>query len=375
MITKSRLPRMTAWVVPFAVGLLLAGDVRAQSTNRPWSSGVSQEQQMRAKVLYAAGNRFLANSQFAEAATAYRGALQHWDHPGIHYTLALALISLDRPIEASEAIVEALRYGPDALHPDEYRRALDYLRLLREQNAEVEIVCAEPGAAVFLDSKPLFMGPDRVTTLVLPGKHEVVASKAKYITSSETFTMTAGEHLRIEFHLIAKPRRRTSPRAVPAAVQVPRSTEHQGTRARNYGATTALVDAAVVGLTLIPALDDGSYGWLAVGYVFAGQATHAFHGNSGTGLLSSLNRVVIPLMFAGIGSSLYECNEENPGCQGELRWGIGGAFVGVAAALSLDWFVLSRDRVAVTSESNVVFWPVIAPADGGWMVGVAKQFW
>jgi tetratricopeptide (TPR) repeat protein len=213
MTTKLQWRRITAWVVPFAVGLILAGDVRAQSTARPWTRGVSQERQMRAKVFYHAGNRFLADSQFAAAVTAYRGALQHWDHPGIHYNLALALIGLDRPTEAYEATLDALSYGPDALQPDDYQRALDYQRLLRKQIVKVEIVCAERDADVSLDGKRLFTGPGRVTTMVTPGTHEIVASKPKYITSREAFTAKAAEHVRIEFRLIAKHRTPDTPHA------------------------------------------------------------------------------------------------------------------------------------------------------------------
>jgi tetratricopeptide (TPR) repeat protein len=170
----------------------------------PWAVGVPAEQQKRAKLLYQDGNRLLANAFFAQAVTKYRAALQHWNHPGIRYRLALALVSLDRPIEAYENIVEALRYGPDALQPDEYQRAIDYQRLLRRQIAELEVVCKEPGAIVTLDGKPLFTGPGRFATQVIPGKHQIVASKARYITTSQAVTLAAAARTRVELHLLAE---------------------------------------------------------------------------------------------------------------------------------------------------------------------------
>jgi tetratricopeptide (TPR) repeat protein len=218
----------TAWMLPLVAGLVLAGrSARAQSTDeatastsraqldepvpeenrpedRPWALGVSIEQRKRARVLYQAGNRFLADSLFAAAVTKYRAALQHWNHPGIHYNLALSLISLDRPIEAYASIAAALRYGPDALHPEEYRRALDYQRLLRRQIAEVEVVCHEPGADVTLDGTPLFTGPGQITTFVLPGKHQIGASKASYITTNQAFTVAAAARTQVELHLLAE---------------------------------------------------------------------------------------------------------------------------------------------------------------------------
>jgi hypothetical protein len=227
MSTRPILPSLHAWTLILLPGLILTGNVaRAQSTTAsipaspqteldepvpeirpevpPWTVGVSADQQKRAKVLYQSGNRLLANGLFAPAVTKYRAALQHWNHPGIRYKLALALVSLDRPIEAYENVVEALRHGPDALEPDEYRRAVDYQRLLRRQIAEVEVACGEPGAVVTLDGKPLFTGPGRVVTLVMPGKHQIVASKARYITTSQPVTLAATGRTRVELHLLAE---------------------------------------------------------------------------------------------------------------------------------------------------------------------------
>lgn len=228
MNTRRILFRQSAWTLSLFAGLLLTrGIARAQSPaaspltspqaeldepvtdetrppDPPWTVGVPAEQQKQAKVIYQAGNRLLANALFAPAVAKYRAALQHWNHPGIRYKLALALVSLDRPIEAYENIVEALRYGPDALEPDEYRRAVDYQRLLRRQIAEVEVICSAPGAIVTLDGKPLFTGPGRVTTLVIPGKHQLVASKARYITTSQAVTLAAAARTQVELHLLAE---------------------------------------------------------------------------------------------------------------------------------------------------------------------------
>ena len=197
--------RQTSWSVLVAACLLLAsGSVRAQSTtNPPWSIGVSPQQQKRAETLYEEGNRDFTNGFFASAVTKYQAALQHWNHPGIHYNLALALISLERPIEAYQSIVAALSHGTNALHPEEYQRALDYKRALLRQIAVVEVVCEEPGAAVTLDGKPLFTGPGRVTTMVLPGKHQVVASKAEHLTATREFKLAGEERTRLELRLVA----------------------------------------------------------------------------------------------------------------------------------------------------------------------------
>ena len=205
MILRQPIFRKTSWTVLIAACLLLAGGrAWAQSTaNQPWSTGISPEQQQHAETLYQEGNRDFANGFVAAAVTKYQAALQHWNHPGIHYNLALALISLDRPLEAYESIVAALGHGIDALHPEEYQRALDHKRALRRRIAAVEVICEEPGAAVTLDGKPLLTGPGRITTMILPGKHQLVVSKAGYLTTTKAFTLAGAARTRLELRLVA----------------------------------------------------------------------------------------------------------------------------------------------------------------------------
>ena len=186
------------------------------STPKPWTVGVSQEQQKHAETLYQEGNRDFTSGFFVAAVAKYQAALQHWNHPGIHYNLALAMISLDRPVEAYESIIAALAHGTDGLHPDEHQRATDYRRVLRQRIAEVEILCDEPGAAVTLDGKPLFTGPGRLTTIVLPGKHQVIASKSGHLATIKIFKVAAAAHARLELRLLAENRNTVPVRRWPA---------------------------------------------------------------------------------------------------------------------------------------------------------------
>jgi hypothetical protein len=191
-------------VLVIASLVLASGRARAQTTaQRPWSVGVSTEQQKHAEALYEEGNHDFNNGLLASAAAKYQAALQHWNHPGIHYNLALALISLDRPLEAYESILLALSHGMAALSPEEHQRAIDYERMLRQRIATVEVVCDEPDAVVTLDGKPIFTGPGRVTTRVLPGEHQLVASKVGYLTMSKAFTLAGAARTRVELRLPA----------------------------------------------------------------------------------------------------------------------------------------------------------------------------
>jgi hypothetical protein len=136
----------------------------------------------------------------------YRQALKYWDHPGIHYNLMLALVSVDQPVEAYESAVAALRHGYSALQPEEYERARNYKKLLRQQLAKIEVICTEPGAVVTLDGKPLFTGPDQVTRLVPPGTYQFMVSKPGHVTAIHTAELEPGETSRVELALMPLPR-------------------------------------------------------------------------------------------------------------------------------------------------------------------------
>lgn len=154
----------------------------------PWSQGVSAADQERAIALYTEGNLALDEALWLPASRHYRNALRHWDHPGIHYNLAIALLNLDQPIAAYEHIVAALRYGTGALEPDQQEQAQMYRLLLRRQVAEVQVTCPVEGAVVTLDGKPLLTGPGQTTRLISPGAHQLVARKSGHADAVETIT-------------------------------------------------------------------------------------------------------------------------------------------------------------------------------------------
>src|SRR5688572_19576301 len=74
---------------------------------RPWAAGVSAENQRIALEKFRQANTVLNDGLWANAAKLYREALQKWDHPAIHYNLALALLNLDQPIEVYDSLQKA----------------------------------------------------------------------------------------------------------------------------------------------------------------------------------------------------------------------------------------------------------------------------
>src|SRR5690349_20589283 len=68
-----------------------ADNLQTGSQNvRPWADGVSQERQDTAVRLFTEGNGHLNDGIFGKAVDAYAEALKSWDHPAIHYNMAIA---------------------------------------------------------------------------------------------------------------------------------------------------------------------------------------------------------------------------------------------------------------------------------------------
>ncbi|HMG24400.1 MAG TPA: hypothetical protein VK607_23855, partial [Kofleriaceae bacterium] len=68
-----------------------------------------------ALAAFHAGIDLYNNGLFLQSVQRYREALKCWDHPGIHYNLALALINLDQPVGVYEQLNESIRYGAEPL--------------------------------------------------------------------------------------------------------------------------------------------------------------------------------------------------------------------------------------------------------------------
>ncbi len=169
--------------------------------DRPWAVGVSEADQKEALVLFREGNSLLKDSLFAKAAEKYREAVAHWDHPAIHYNLALALLNLDKPLEVYATLEKTLRFGAAPIGEDKFEHARSYKTLIEKQLAHVTITCEVRGAKVMLDGKTLFEAPGKYQGLVRIGEHNIVASKAGMLTTSESRTFGPGERATIDVKL------------------------------------------------------------------------------------------------------------------------------------------------------------------------------
>jgi hypothetical protein len=167
----------------------------AQDDDEPWSEGVSQEDKDLANAAFRDGNSLLKDNLFSDAVVQYRAALEHWNHPAIHYNMALALMNLEKPMEVYTELEEAMRYEGRALGSDKLEAAQRYLKLVSQQIAEVEITTNQAGVEIVLDGAKVLTGPGTYKTLVRIGEHGVIARKAGYVTQNETKVLAPGDKL------------------------------------------------------------------------------------------------------------------------------------------------------------------------------------
>ncbi|MFT3692692.1 MAG: PEGA domain-containing protein [Kofleriaceae bacterium] len=174
----------------------------ADDPSAPWAAGVSETEQATALSLYEQGNVEFQAARFRPALVLYTQALTHWNHPAIHFNMAVCLINLDQPLEAFEHLLEALAYAEAPLGPEMYARGLTYRHALEGQIAQVSIACNEPGATISLDGVFAFTAPGSVRRRVLPGNHQIVATKPGFQTATKNLQLFAKSDNTYELSLV-----------------------------------------------------------------------------------------------------------------------------------------------------------------------------
>lgn len=162
---------------------------------------VSKADEECALAAFHQGNDLLNNGLFPQAVARYREALRCWDHPGIHYNLALALINLDQPIEVFDQLNEAIKFGSEPLDEGKFEHAKEYLKLVAGLLADIEVTCDKAGAKVAVDGKEVFTAPGSYKAKVRVGKHTFYGDKEGYNARVTAPFIGPGETFRIELKL------------------------------------------------------------------------------------------------------------------------------------------------------------------------------
>lgn len=196
MSRRSRGSGLARTILMFAVlGLgtaAFAGEAAAQPA-RPWAEGVSAEESKAALALFTEGNALLKDGIFPDAARKYREALTHWNHPAIHYNLALALVNLDQPIEMFHALEAAMAYDCKAIDDDKCKQAKNLKSIVEKQLAHVEYTVELAGAKMVFDGKEVFTGPGTWKELIQSGEHSVTVQAKGHVTTQVSAKILGGE--------------------------------------------------------------------------------------------------------------------------------------------------------------------------------------
>jgi hypothetical protein len=154
---------------------------------------VGEEAQTKARELFRDGNALVRESLFVQAVSKYEEALTLWDHPGIHYNLALALLNLDQPLRMRAHLIATVAAGEQRVGEDKFRRAEEYLKLVEKQLATLTVEVQEAGADVKFDGSKLFAPPGKSTIVIEPGRHTISVKKAGFEPRDLLIELVPGE--------------------------------------------------------------------------------------------------------------------------------------------------------------------------------------
>ena len=185
---------------PAPIGGAPARRVR-DGDDAPWARGVSAERRDTAQRLLEEGNDLFLHARHTEALARYQQAIASWDHPAIRFNMVRALVYLDRPVEAYENLLLALRYGAAPLEDQVYAEAQGYERLLRGRIAELTVTCKQDEVAISVDGKSFLACPSRRTARILPGTHQIVGKRAGYLTTTRDVVVMPGARHSVDIRL------------------------------------------------------------------------------------------------------------------------------------------------------------------------------
>ncbi len=187
---------------------------------RPWARNVPIEEQQAAARLFHEGNDHSDEGLLANAVESYQQALAHWDHPAIHYNMAMALQTLNRPLDLHEHLTAALRYEGRPLDEGKRNRARQLKTVVEQQLSRLEIICDVPAATVVMGEETLCHSPAHFERWVLPAEYTFTASKEGYSSelNARRRTLRRGDNVTLHFQMYTDDELKQSERWLPGWV-------------------------------------------------------------------------------------------------------------------------------------------------------------
>ena len=183
------------WVVLLAVWFCVVA-VRPPAAHAdrksvtPWSKDVSEADQKRALELFHEGSALHEQDKYADAVDKYEQALRHWDNPSIHFNMALCLINMRQMLLAWQHLEKALRFKEEGLGKRLFTEAMSYRAVLESSLADLTVRWEQPEIKVMVDGAEVVNGKSKK---LLPGSHQLVASRPGYTPLSRALVLPAGK--------------------------------------------------------------------------------------------------------------------------------------------------------------------------------------
>jgi tetratricopeptide (TPR) repeat protein len=186
--------RMSVVIAILLVAVVAEPIVRAdKEAATPWSQGVPAAAQQRALQVFREGNVFFEQGKYTEAVAKYEVALGSWDHPNIRYNIAICLMNMRQPLAAWDHLQRALRFGDAPLGKRLHAEALTYVAVLESSLAELTVASTQPDVKIMVDGAQVLATAGVHKMKLLPGRHQLVATRPGFATDSRALDLPAGK--------------------------------------------------------------------------------------------------------------------------------------------------------------------------------------
>ncbi len=150
-------------------------------------------QRNQGRRLFKKGNQAFEQRAVDNAYKYYLASYKLWPHPRVLFNIAVSLGFLSRPLESARNFRKVLRYGPDPVTKHRFKQAAERYIELMGQLTNLIVTCADAGAKLFINGKPIGSAPMKKKITLGPGTHMVTASLSGKVPFSAQVRLEPGE--------------------------------------------------------------------------------------------------------------------------------------------------------------------------------------
>jgi tetratricopeptide (TPR) repeat protein len=194
---RRRDPFRRWWLRPATLACVLTSMTMAVSPAAAQPGATARE---KAKAILAEGGELYRKGNFPAALARFKAAYQVFPSPKLNYNFGLVHEAMGKPAQAYGEYERFLRGAHDA-PPESIADAKERQKRLSAKLGFVTLTTDAPDADIFLDGVPLGKVANLGTLPVEIGKHDIVARSKRLGSQSRTFTVPAGQTVKLHVEL------------------------------------------------------------------------------------------------------------------------------------------------------------------------------